>query len=131
MANAGFQERLAIGDKSGALVKADGIDLGVEADFEPATAARDVDQVLQQRVTDAATAPFGDDRHPPDLAFRGEARSADRPLRVVARQHMAAPREIGRASCRARVCQYVSSSVVAVSFQQNKPNTHKLVENKT
>src|SRR3546814_16114484 len=33
------------------------------------------------------------------------------------------PREIGRASCRERVCQYVSISVVAVSLKK-KPRKH-------
>src|SRR3546814_17585129 len=38
---------------------------------------------------------------------------------------LAAVREFGRASCRERVCQYVSISVVAVSLQKkiNKQNT--------
>src|SRR3546814_11315513 len=33
--------------------------------------------------------------------------------------------EIGRASCRARVCQYVSFSVVAVSLKKKHHTTHK------
>src|SRR3546814_11165977 len=33
--------------------------------------------------------------------------------------------EIGRASCRERVCQYVSISVVAVSLQTKNNNAHK------
>src|SRR3546814_16012754 len=32
--------------------------------------------------------------------------------------------EIGRASCRERVCQYVSISVVAVSFQKKTPQAY-------
>src|SRR3546814_11924713 len=38
--------------------------------------------------------------------------------------------EIGRASCRERVCQYVSLSVVAVSLQQKK-KTHTVVQKHT
>src|SRR3546814_15280035 len=33
-------------------------------------------------------------------------------------------REIGRASCRERVCQYVSISVVAVSFKKKQHNNN-------
>src|SRR3546814_11645608 len=33
--------------------------------------------------------------------------------------------DIGRASCRDRVCQYVSIAVVAVSFNKNETNTQK------
>src|SRR3546814_20618173 len=41
--------------------------------------------------------------------------------------HARAP-EIGRASCRARVCQYVSIPVVAVSLKKNNiDNTHNLL----
>src|SRR3546814_11755860 len=36
--------------------------------------------------------------------------------------HVAQQRQIGRASCRARVCQYVSISVVAVSLQKKTNN---------
>src|SRR3546814_17353945 len=48
----------------------------------------------------------------------------------------AAPRaagEIGRASCRERVCQYVSISVVAVSLKKNikKNKAHVLTTNNT
>src|SRR3546814_20471215 len=39
---------------------------------------------------------------------------------ATARAEVAAANEIGRASCRARVCQYVSISVVAGSLKQKK-----------
>src|SRR3546814_18587339 len=37
------------------------------------------------------------------------------------------PSQIGRASCRERVCQYVLISVVAVSFTQQKRSTNALI----
>src|SRR3546814_18532908 len=40
-----------------------------------------------------------------------------------AHAHTAAEREIGRASCRERVCQYVSISVVAVSLTKKDRDT--------
>src|SRR3546814_13958653 len=43
-------------------------------------------------------------------------------------QHVAP--EIGRASCRERVCQYVSISVVAVSLQKKTKNKYLVYKNK-
>src|SRR3546814_14206044 len=37
-------------------------------------------------------------------------------------------REIGRASCRERVCQYVSISVVAVSLQKKKDKAYREIK---
>src|SRR3546814_13075309 len=44
---------------------------------------------------------------------------------VIALPSGATP-EIGRGSCRERVCQYVSISVVAVSLQTQDHNTHRV-----
>src|SRR3546814_7286581 len=40
-------------------------------------------------------------------------------LAALVERRVAVPAEIGRASCRERVCQYVSISVVAVSLENN------------
>src|SRR3546814_13349914 len=49
---------------------------------------------------------------------------------IVAAQHIdVVVRQIGRASCRERVCQYVSIPVVAVSLKKNIINMNK--ENRT
>src|SRR3546814_14954162 len=47
------------------------------------------------------------------------------PWKAIARSGAAAAdsRKIGSASCRERVCQYVSISVVAVPFKKKKQNT--------
>src|SRR3546814_16636693 len=43
----------------------------------------------------------------------------------LADQARAVGTEIGRASCRDRVCQYVSLSVVAVSLKKNRAHIHE------
>src|SRR3546814_20873081 len=53
-------------------------------------------------------------------------RGKDRPRGLDALRHMAA--EIGRASCRERVCQSVYISVVAVSLNQKTQTTTTLVK---
>src|SRR3546814_5615786 len=53
---------------------------------------------------------------------RGTGRRAGCP-RQHAESARDVPREIGRASCRERVCQYVLISVVAVSFNKKKTST--------
>src|SRR3546814_13976309 len=39
--------------------------------------------------------------------------------------------QIGRASCRARVCQYVSISVVALTLKKKEPEQHNSIVNKS
>src|SRR3546814_12270670 len=66
---------------------------------------------------------------------RQQERNAPAPVvELVAQQPLAAQdheqrqeqaEEIGRASCRERVCQYVSISVVAVSLKKKKKRTNK------
>src|SRR3546814_12036437 len=65
------------------------------------------------------------DRPVDDRVERQRAFAQARDHRVAAR--FDAFGEIGRASCRERVCQYVSISVVAVSLKKKKPrrNTNK------
>src|SRR3546814_15966194 len=50
----------------------------------------------------------------------------DPPLYKMTRAALSRPvAELGRASCRARVCQDVSISVVAVALQKTNPKNHK------
>src|SRR3546814_16318543 len=62
------------------------------------------------------------------VRFRSFSSSEQLPPRPVEHDFLAAPAarvdaEIGRASCRDRVCQYVSISVVAVSYKTNNETT--------
>src|SRR3546814_15756871 len=72
----------------------------------------------------------------PRLNLRAPARAVEHPVVADARldvvvvdlgRNAATPNKIGRASCRERVCQYVSISVVAGTLKKNKiqTNTHK------
>src|SRR3546814_16187816 len=61
-------------------------------------------------------------QHPSQREGRGEAGGADR-HRLAQAQTIGLADEIGRASCRERVCQYVYISVVAVSLKKNKTQT--------
>src|SRR3546814_19570898 len=58
----------------------------------------------------------------PDGRFEAVFRERDQPPEAVAE---AVLMQIGRASCRERVCQYVSISVVAVSFKKKPTLTHQ------
>src|SRR3546814_12680736 len=49
----------------------------------------------------------------------------ERALRLVAARIGEDDGQIGRASCRERVCQYVSIPVVDVSFKKKKQTTHE------
>src|SRR3546814_15712370 len=70
-------------------------------------------QVIQQTVQEIADRPFIDR---PDGVARNRVslRFTDVEIAVIE------VREIGRASCRERVCQYVEISVVAVSLKKKK-----------
>src|SRR3546814_12301866 len=59
-------------------------------------------------------------------AQRHRAGQFDRP----AERRIGQAQEIGRASCRERVCQYVSISVVAVSLKKKKINTKTITKNR-
>src|SRR3546814_11263707 len=56
------------------------------------------------------------------VAFTGQRRLD--PFRD--RRRLVARRPIGRASCRARVCQYASTSVVRVSLKTQQINSHAM-----
>src|SRR3546814_12387910 len=53
------------------------------------------------------------------IVYRNDTGLADS-LRRLAKQNYSLRAEIGRASCRERVCKYVSISVVAVSLKKKK-----------
>jgi hypothetical protein len=83
-------EALAIGDEAELLVETDRIDLRVQRDFRQAELARLLDQRQQQGLAHAASAPFLQHRHAPDLVLGREPAGADRAVRVVARDHVPA-----------------------------------------
>src|SRR3546814_16835139 len=80
-------------------------------------------------------------RHPRERGQRHHREHDGGRLEVVAHRrqpdaaglgcHAATPPQIGRASCREKVCKYVSISVVAVSFKKKPHNTDKHIINIT
>src|SRR3546814_13580969 len=55
-------------------------------------------------------------------------RFADADQQHRSERNLGTPRsQIGSASCRERVCQYVSNSVVAVSLQKTSKKTHRYI----
>src|SRR3546814_10967992 len=67
----------------------------------------------------------GDDDAPEERTERAQSSLPVREIQAQLRQ------EIGRASCRERVCQYGEISVDAVSFKKKKKQHKKRINNKT
>src|SRR3546814_17266967 len=97
--------------------------LGVSPQFVLQHLAR---RIARQFVEDAE--PFGG--FLPGNSRCGEmvAQFVERQRRARHQHNAGAHDQIGRASCRDRVCQYVSISVVAVSLKKNKENTRKKIK---
>src|SRR3546814_19574937 len=73
---------------------------------------------------------LGDDLLQPLLEIAAIARAREQRAHVERiddrrQQHLGHVAQIGRASCRDRVCQYVSISVVAVSVKNNKQSIER------
>ena len=63
--------------KTMVLVEPDGVRLCIEVQYAVSTLARTLDQEFEDGAANAMSAPFTNDRHPPDMRVRQQTSGAD------------------------------------------------------